>query len=41
MLQKIPVDYVISEVKSNISKLNGPKGLNNKGMTVPLNVFLY
>jgi dynein heavy chain len=41
MLTKIPPDYNFGEVKENLRKLPGPKGLNEKGMTVPLNVFLY
>lgn len=40
-LQKIPLDYQINEVKDLLRKLPGPKGLNDKGLTVPLNVFLY
>lgn len=29
------------EVKDLLKKLPGPKGLNEKGLTIPLNVFLY
>lgn len=35
------MDYQINEVKDLLRKLPGPKGLNDKGLTVPLNVFLY
>lgn len=31
----------MNEVKELLKKLVGPKGLNDKGLTVPLNVFLY
>jgi len=40
-LQKIPTDYVMTEVKELLQKLPGPKGLPGKGSDVPLNVFLY
>jgi dynein heavy chain len=40
-LLKIPTDYNISEVKELLRKLPGPKGLAEKGLAVPLNVFLY
>mmetsp|Transcript_99776 Transcript_99776/g.149450 ORF Transcript_99776/g.149450 Transcript_99776/m.149450 type:complete len:112 (+) Transcript_99776:3549-3884(+) len=42
MLKKLPPNYNIQiEVKELIKKLPGPKLLNDKGLTVPLNVFLY
>ena len=41
MLNKIPQDYSISEVREQIKKLPSPKGLNDRGITVPLNIFLY
>lgn len=40
ILQKIPSVYKMSEVKDNIKKLSGPKGLSEKGARVPLNIFL-
>jgi len=30
----------MTEVKENIKKLSGPKGLSEKGARVPLNIFL-
>jgi dynein heavy chain, axonemal len=38
---KLPPDYNLTEVREIIKKISGPKGLNDKGMTVPLNVFLF
>jgi len=38
---KIPPDYVDLEVREQVKKLPGPRALNDKGLTVPLNIFLY
>lgn len=38
---KLPIDYNITEVREIIKKISGPKGLADKGMLVPLNVFLF
>lgn len=40
-LLKIPTDYNMLEVLELLRKLQGPKGLSDRGMNVPLNVFLY
>lgn len=40
-LLKIPTDYNMMEVLELLRKLQGPKGLSDRGMNVPLNVFLY
>lgn len=43
MLGKLPSDYIDLEVREKVGKLGGPnpKVSNEKGMTVPLNIFLY
>lgn len=43
MLKNLPPDYTDVEVRESVSKLSGPnpKTNNEKGMTVPLNIFLY
>ena len=38
---KLPTDYNLTEVRETIKKIAGPKGLADKGMNVPLNVFLF
>jgi dynein heavy chain len=38
---KLPIDYNMTDVRETVKKLAGPKGLNDKGMTVPQNVFLF
>lgn len=38
---KLPTDYNLVEVREIIKKISGPKGLADKGMLVPLNVFLF
>lgn len=38
---KLPPDYNLTEVREMIKKISGPKGLTDKGMQVPLNVFLF
>jgi dynein heavy chain len=38
---KLPPDYVDLEVREMVKKLPGPKQLGDKGLTVPLNIFLY
>ena len=38
---KLPPDYNINEVREIIKKIAGPKGLADRGMAVPLNVFLF
>jgi len=38
---KLPPDYNLGEVREIIKKISGPKGLADKGMSVPLNVFLF
>ena len=40
LLDQITFNYPIKKTKKIISKLSGPKNLNEKGMAVPLNVFL-
>jgi hypothetical protein len=32
---KLPPDYNLSDVRETIKKISGPKGLADKGMTVP------
>jgi dynein heavy chain len=42
ILSKLPPDYNLAEVRETIkTKLPGPKNLTDKGMNVPLNVFLF
>lgn len=41
LLMKLPPDYVDLEVREMVKKLPGPKQLGDKGLTVPLNIFLY
>lgn len=41
MRSKLPPDYNLDEVRDAIKKIQGPRGLNDKGMQVPLNVFLF
>jgi dynein heavy chain len=43
MLSKLPPDYIDLEVREKVGKLGGPnpKVSSEKGMTVPLNIFLY
>ncbi|CAK75138.1 unnamed protein product (macronuclear) [Paramecium tetraurelia] len=41
LLAKLPSDYVDLEVREQVRKLAGPKNLPDKGLTVPLNIFLY
>lgn len=43
MLKTLPPDYNDVEVRESVSKLGGPNPKSNpeKGMTVPLNIFLY
>ena len=43
MLKNLPPDYNDVEVREMVSKLGGPnpKTSNERGMTVPLNIFLY
>ena len=43
MLSKIPPDYIDLEVREMVGKLGGPnpKVSSEKGMTIPLNIFLY
>jgi dynein heavy chain, axonemal len=41
LLGKLPPDYVDNEVKDQCRKLPGPKTLPDKGLSVPLNIFLY
>lgn len=41
MLSKLPPDYNENEVREKIKRLAGPKLLNDRGMTVPLNIFLF
>ena len=43
MLKNLPVDYLDLEVREGVTKLGGPNPKTNpeKGMTVPLNIFLY
>jgi dynein heavy chain, axonemal len=41
MLNKLPPDYIEPEVKEQIRKLPGPPKSTDKGMQVPLNIFLY
>jgi len=38
---KLPIDYNITEVREIIKEISGSKGLADKGMLVPLNVFLF
>jgi len=38
---KLPPDYNLIEVRETIKKIAGPKGLADKGLSVPLNVFLF
>ena len=40
LLSKLPPDYVENEVRDQIRKLPGPRNLAEKGMQLPLNVFL-
>ena len=41
-LSKLPPDFVEADVREQIKKLSGPKGLEkDKGLKVPLNVFLF
>jgi dynein heavy chain len=40
-LQRLPPDYVDLEVRRIVRELGGPRGSTEKGMTVPLNIFLY
>lgn len=43
MLKGVPPDYNDVEVREMVAKLGGPnpKTSGEKGMTVPLNIFLY
>lgn len=41
LLSKLPPDYNENEVREKIKRLAGPKLLNDRGMTVPLNIFLF
>ena len=40
-LSRINFDYPEQEIRDFIKKLPGPKGLNERGLKVPLNIFLY
>lgn len=40
-LSKLPPDFIDSEVREQVNKLPGPKQLQDKGLSVPLNIFLY
>lgn len=41
LLDKLPPDYIESDVDEYIRKLAGPKNYNGKGRDVPLNIFLF
>jgi dynein heavy chain len=41
LLTQVGFDFTEAEAKESIKKLNGPKGLQERGMTVPLNIFLF
>jgi len=41
MLQKIPPEYIENDVRELVKKLPGPKQLPERGMNLPLNVFLF
>lgn len=41
ILSKLPPNYNMIEVRESVKKLPGPKNLSDKGMSVPLNVFLF
>ena len=39
--EKMPPDYIEVEIRDNIRRLGGPKGITDRGMSVPLNIFLF
>jgi len=41
LLSKLPPGYNEDEVRELIRKLKGPAGISDKGMSVPLNIFLF
>lgn len=41
LLLKLPPDYIDQQIREEVRKLAGPKQLNDKGLSVPLNIFLY
>ena len=41
ILSKLPPDYKIPDVREQIKKLSGPRGMSEKGFLVPMNVFLF
>ena len=41
LLSKLPPDYIDGDVREMVKKLSGPKQLNDRGLNVPLNIFLY
>jgi len=41
LLSKLPVEYIDSDVREAVKKLSGPKQLPDKGLQIPLNIFLY
>lgn len=41
ILQKMPADYNLVDVREMVKKLGGPKGLSDKGFAIPLNIFLF
>lgn len=41
LLSKLPPDYNMLDVREMVKKIAGPKQLNDKGLSVPLNIFLF
>jgi dynein heavy chain len=41
LLAKLPPDYIELEVRNTVKNLAGPRQLNNRGLSVPLNIFLF
>jgi hypothetical protein len=41
LLNKLPIDYIDNEIREQVRLLPGPKGLQEKGFFIPLNIFLY
>jgi len=41
LLEKMPVDFVEEIFRAQITKLKGPPGVQDKGFSAPLNIFLF
>ena len=41
LLPQLPPDFIEAEIEERLRLLKGPRGLNDTGKAIPLNVFLF